>query len=130
MEHALKLEVIVGEFSVAKLSANSAIPSWAVASPIFSITRSTDELSIICGSSLVPMEIEAEHGWACIKVVGPLDFALTGVLAALAGPLARAKISIFALSTFDTDFILVKRGALDAARSVLRAAGHSFLDES
>ena len=128
-DKVLKLEIIAGEFSVARLAATAAIPEWATSAELFSISRTPNELSIVCASDRIPSENKAEHGWSCMRVVGPLDFALTGVLAALAGPLADSEISIFAFSTFDTDYLLVKQRTLEAAKSALRHAGHSFLGE-
>jgi hypothetical protein len=89
-----------------------------------SITRTREELSIVCESSQVPAEIPAERGWRCMQVGGPLDFSLVGVLASLAEPLARAGIPIFAISTFDTDYILVRSTQIEAAIAALELAGH------
>jgi hypothetical protein len=135
----MRLEVLRGEFAIVRLGANAALPPWLEAaggihrpeeSPaeFLSITRTREEVSIVCESSRVPadlpMEIPAERGWRCLKVEGPLDFSLTGVLASLAEPLARAEIPIFAISTFDTDYLLVKAGNLEAAIAALEAVGH------
>ena len=92
---------------------------------LFAITRTPDELSIVCSQANVPPNTFSEPDWRALKVSGPLDFSLTGILASLASPLAQAGISIFALSTFDTDYLLVKSGALDRAVEVLRRAGHA-----
>lgn len=122
------MELVELEFNlgVARLNAQSEIPSWAVAGDFFSVTRTADELSLVCEEKLIPSSIKYEKGWAALKVLGPLDFSLTGVLASLANPLAESKISIFTISTFDTDYILVKRKSLEAAMKVLQKEGHSF----
>jgi uncharacterized protein len=89
-----------------------------------SITRTADELSVVCAEDAVPADIRAERGFLCLAVTGPLDFAATGILASLAAPLAEAGISIFVLSTFDTDLLLIRQALLPQAVAVLRAAGH------
>ena len=90
------------------------------------MTRTASELSIVCRDASVPASVTANRGWRAIAVDGTLDFALTGVLAALAAPLAAAGVSIFAMSTYDTDYVLVKQDTLDDAVAALRAAGHRF----
>jgi uncharacterized protein len=90
----------------------------------FCAIRTDDELSLVTDDALVPEGVACERGWRALKVEGPLDFALTGVLAALAVPLADAQIPIFALSTFDTDYVLVKSDRLDDAIIALEQAGH------
>jgi hypothetical protein len=85
--------------------------------------RTTEELSVVCEQKHVPPAAICDKGWRCLKVEGPLDLALTGVLAALTVPLAHAGIAVFALSTYDTDYVLVKAGDLDRAIRVLRDAG-------
>jgi hypothetical protein len=123
----MRLDVLSGEFAIARLDASVNFPAWAQSeSPtaFLSITRTRDELSIVCESSQVPAEVAAERGWRCLKVAGPLDFSLVGVLASLAGPLARAGIPIFAISTFDTDYLLVNAAKLELAIGVLESADH------
>jgi hypothetical protein len=91
------------------------------------IIRSPGEVTLICTASAAPAEAVIESGWRALMVRGPLPFSMTGVLAALAVPLSQAEISIFAVSTFDTDYILVKESALGAAAAALRNAGHRVL---
>ena len=110
--------------AVCRLPAAAPLPSWALTSPFFSLTRTAAELSIVCLQASVPAAVTAERDWQAIEVLGPLDFSLTGILAQLATPLAAAKISIFALSTYDTDYLLVKSETLTAACAALQAAGH------
>jgi len=119
----MKLIVLPEEFAVARLGPSDAIPAWA-AQAIFSATRTPDELSIVCAASHVPPQVRAERGWRCLRVAGTIDFAVTGVLASIAGPLAKAAVSIFAISTYDTDYVLVREHALPAAIAALTAAGH------
>jgi uncharacterized protein len=118
------LETTPNILAVCRLESDSTIPEWALRSPFFSITKTKDELSIVCSQSDVPVDVKAERDWRRLKVQGPLDFGLTGVLASLANPLAQARISIFAVSTFDTDYLLVKQCDFDHAIRVLSMAGH------
>jgi len=92
-----------------------------------SITRTSDELSIVCGTNHVPENAKCESPWTCFKLEGPFPFNLTGVLASFLDPLAAARIPIFAVSTFDTDYVLVKEESGPAALKALRDAGHEFL---
>jgi hypothetical protein len=120
-----RLRVFPGRYAVYRLAPDAPPPAWA-RGPVLSITRTPAELSIVCEEQPIPpVGARVEPGWRVLQVAGPLDFSLTGVLAALAAPLAAAGIPIFALSTFDTDYLLVKQDRLEAALDVLRAAGHS-----
>ncbi|MGE3975417.1 MAG: ACT domain-containing protein [Bdellovibrionales bacterium] len=123
----MKLEVSPYVLAVCQLPPHSEIPTWATKSDFYSISKTTDELSIVCEQSFVPAHIKSEKDWRLLKVVGPLDFGLTGILAFLLHPLAEAKISIFALSTFDTDYLLVKQNDFDSALNSLTEAGHTVL---
>jgi len=118
----LALEWIPGRFAVCRLDPGAAIPAWAVeGGPLVSITRTEDELSIVAPEEAVPSEVQAERGWDAIRVVGKLDFSMVGVLAGLTGALAEAGVSVFAVSTFDTDILLVREGDSEAAVVALGA---------
>lgn len=106
------------------------IPPWASQGNFYCITKTEDELSIVCEQLYVPAEVTSERDWKAIGVVGTLDFSLTGILASLATPLAVAKISIFAISTFDTDYLLVKEAHLKSATTVLINAGFKFANQA
>jgi hypothetical protein len=121
---ALKLIVLDGSYTVHRLAPGASIPKPVFAAPFFSITRSDDELSIVVPAEVDVKSDKSEPGWACLRVAGTLDFALVGVLAEISATLAKAGLSIFAISTFDTDYILVKNENLKAARDALTAAGH------
>jgi len=123
----MRLLVLPGELAVARLNPIDEIPGWATPAPISSITRTRDELSIVCGAASVPADVRAERGWRSLRVAGSLDFSLTGVLASIAGPLAEAGISIFAISSYDTDYVLVREQNLSAAIDCLAAAGHEVV---
>lgn len=129
MEHSLNLEIQRGCYAVCRLEKSASIPEWAMGNFI-SITRTEDELSIVCKEQSIPKGIKCEKGWRCVKVMGPLDFALTGILASLANPLAQAGISIFAISTFDTDYLLIKEEAVEEAKRVLSFQGHTVLERN
>jgi len=119
-EFDITLEWLTGRFAVCRLDAAAAIPGWAMGGSNFlSITRTEAELSIVAAETLVPAEVTAERGWAAMRVVGKLDFAIVGVLAKLTGALAEAEISCFAISTYDTDYILVKEVDADDAAQAL-----------
>ena len=119
-----EMKVLPYELAVCRLGAGDDVPDWAMRAGFFSLTRTSDELSIVCPQDQVTPEVEQEGGWRCLMVSGPLDFNQVGVLAALAQPLAEAGISIFAMSTYRTDYILVREKDLGLAISALRKAGH------
>ena len=114
-----------GEYAACRLLPSEPVPAWATAGGFCSITRTADELSIICAAAFVPANIHAERGWSLFKFQGPFAFTATGILSAVLAPLAAAKISILGLSTFDTDYLLVKTSQLDATVCALEAAGHT-----
>lgn len=120
----LTLSVLPDELAVVRLQPSQTIPDWASSGPFYSISKTGDELSVVCKEILVPENSQCERGWCTLKVHGPLDFGLTGVLASLTKPLAEAEVSVFAISTFDTDYILVNRKNLEKAISALEAHGH------
>lgn len=124
----LNFGIVEGSFSIHQLSPDSEIPDDVSQSSFYSISRTEEELSIVCPSSIPIISENSDAGWSCLKVIGPLDFSLTGILADIAVVLAKAGISIFAISTFNTDFILVKTGSLENAIKVLRMAEHTFID--
>ncbi len=120
-----------GSVGIAKLAPEAAIPDWASddRSPVRSVTRTADELSIVAAWDAIPESIPREGPFVALAVEGPLDFGLTGVLASLAAPLATAEIPIFVLSTFDTDWLLVREERFGEAVRALRGAGHTVLAE-
>jgi putative acetyltransferase len=122
---ALNLLLVPGTLAVCRLDGGALVPSWAAGSDFCSITRTADELSIVCRQDRVPQSILCERGWRCLRVAGTVPFSTVGVLASLTGPLARAGISVFALSTFDTDYLLVREKDLEAVVDVLRGQGHT-----
>jgi hypothetical protein len=115
----LSLAVMPERLAVCSLGKDEMVPSWAIRSTFFSITRSDDELSVVCPECNVPEDVRSEKSWRALKVVGSLDFALTGIMSSMTKPLADANISIFAISTFNTDYILVKDENLEKALQIL-----------
>ncbi len=105
-----------------RLPPDAAIPSWlsSPAEPLVSVTRTAYELSIICPAGEVPAALRCEPGWRVFTVVGKLEFSAVGILSAILNPLAEAGISILSVSTFDTDYVLVRVAMLEAARAALR----------
>lgn len=120
----LKLEILKDALMVCRLEAAVPIPPWATGNELVSITRTADELSIVCREGIVPQGVRCERGWRGLKVFGPLDFSLVGILAALVKPLAEHGISVFTISTYDTDYLLVRAKDLERAVEVFRTQGH------
>jgi len=120
----LKLSILDGLFSIHRLKPGADIPKEVTSGPFYSISGSEDELSILAPDSVKIDSDKSEPGWACLKVTTPLEFSDTGILAGISSTLAKAGISIFAVSTFNTDYILVKKTKLEYAREALIAAGH------
>lgn len=121
---SLPLTLLPDRLAVCRLAPDAALPAWIAGPGFVSITRTDEELSIVVATDRVPANLTAVRDWRALKVGGPLDFALTGIMAALAGPLAEAEISLFGIATYDTDYLLVKADTLDAAVTALTAAGH------
>ncbi|HEV8433407.1 MAG TPA: ACT domain-containing protein [Thermoanaerobaculia bacterium] len=119
---SLTLSFLPGRFAVCRLGAHDAVPDWA-GGAFVSITRTEDELSIVCDESSVPDDVQAERGWTCLKVLGPLPFEMVGVAAALTAALAAASVSVIVVGTFDTDYLLVKEALRAKAIAALEGAG-------
>ncbi len=120
--------ILPHSFAIARLEPGAELPNEVLASPGFlSITRTEDELSIVCAEGVAAGLPRVDSGWRAIKVQGPFAFDQTGILASFLDPLAVAGIGIFAVSTFDTDYILVKSMNLEKAVQVLKDAGHRLL---
>jgi hypothetical protein len=122
----LELSLLPARFAITRLAADSPIPSWATEGPFFSVTRTGDELSIVTELSRVPADVPSQPAWRVLKVHGPFVLSEIGVLAALTTPLAEARISLFAVSTFDTDYLLVASESMSAAVAALERAGHTI----
>jgi len=116
-----------GRYAIAKFPCDSAIPAWATGSPFFSVTRTLEELSVVTAEASLPPELNVSRGWRMLRVHGPFAFDETGVVAALANPLARVGVGIFVISTFDTDYLLVQQEEIPVTVETLEHAGHKIL---
>jgi hypothetical protein len=120
------LVVLNDRLAICRLDSGQPLPPWAQAGKgeFFSATRTPEELSVIVAGSRAPPDAKCERDWRLLKVRGPLDFNLVGIIAGLSGTLADAGVSIFALSTYDTDYLMVKEADFDRAVAALRQAGY------
>jgi uncharacterized protein len=123
----MQLAFLPDAFAIVRLAADDPTPAWGTQGALSSVTRTPEELSIVCAADALPAGVQAERPFRCLRIVGRLDLSLTGVLASITVPLAAAKVSIFAISTYDTDYVLVREDSLDAAIACLRTAGHEVL---
>ena|ERR1051325_10275642 len=119
----MTLTLLTDPLMICRLPPDSAVPVW-VSGRLTSITRTPQELSIVCAEAAIPDDVRCERHWCAFRIEGPLDFGLVGILASVAAPLAAARIPVFAVSTFDTDYVLVKEEHTDSAEAALEAAGH------
>lgn len=119
------LTCLPGEYAICQLPPDAPAAPVAGGSSFLSVTRTADELSVVCRAADAPPGSRVEAGWRCLKLAGPFAFDETGVLASVAAPLAAAGVGIFAISTYNTDYVLVKDAQLAAALDALRAAGHT-----
>jgi uncharacterized protein len=118
--------VLAGQYAICKLAPGSPLPQWTPQKKdqFCSVTRTSEELSIVCLEGCVPPEVNASRGWVGIRLIGPFAFSEIGVLSSFLDPLAEQGIGIFAISTFDTDYVLIEARFREKACEVLRAAGH------
>ncbi|MDE3046329.1 MAG: ACT domain-containing protein [Verrucomicrobiota bacterium] len=121
----MKLRLLPKKFAICRLVSTASLPAWAIAGEHFSIVRTPEEFSIVCEEKFAPEEIQKEVGWQAFQVLESLDFSEVGLLASLSKTLADAKICLFAFSTYDTDYILVKVKSVSAATKALQKAGHT-----
>ena len=113
-------------YAVCKLSPEARTPAWADGDGFLSISRTPDELSIVCRADRVPPDVEAVKHWRCFQLVGPFAFDETGIAASVIAPLSDAKIGIFLVATFDTDYLLIQKKDFEAGKRALLAAGHTL----
>lgn len=125
-QHMLKFRRLAGPYAIVRLTPESPVPAWAAEGEFTSITRTPEELSIVCPAGNVPAEIESKHHWMCLKLEGPFPFSLTGVLLSFIEPLSSKDIPIFAVSTYDTDYVLTQEEWAGAALNALKHAGHEL----
>jgi len=124
----LNLILLKDRLAICRLMAGETVPEWAsTGGGFYSVTRTADELSIVCDENAVPPGVKCERAWRIFKIEGPFDFAATGILVSAAAPLAEAGVPIFAISTFDTDYVLVKQEHAGNAVRALESAGHRVM---
>jgi len=122
------MKLLKDEYGVARLDVLDEVPKWVVKGEFYSITKTEDELSILCSEIDIPSDVKCERNWRILKVEGPLDFSLVGILSSISAVLAKVKISIFVISTFDTDYILVKDKDLAKSIESLRNGGYNIIE--
>ncbi|WP_337268653.1 ACT domain-containing protein [Oryzifoliimicrobium ureilyticus] len=127
MAARVRLRILEGSYAVARLQPSEAIPAWADGSGFVSISRTDEELSIVCLQDRIAPAVKADCDWSCIKLQGPFAFDETGIVLSVIEPLSTKGIGIFVVSTFDGDHMLVKESDLEKARDLLVQAGHSFI---
>jgi hypothetical protein len=124
--HQLKFRQLPGLYAIVRLAPDAPVPDWALKGELISITRSADELSIVCPAENVPLGVDSPHRWICLKLEGPFPFSQTGVLLSFIEPLSDDGVPIFAISTYDTDYVLIQEEWAGAALNALQQAGHEL----
>jgi hypothetical protein len=134
MYHQLKFRQLSGSYAIVRLASGAPVPEWASLSnsttgEFTSITRTADELSVVCPTENLPRDVQSSHRWICLKLEGPFPFSLTGVLLSFIQPLSDNGIPIFAISTYDTDYVLLQEPDSNRALDALVRAGHTLGDD-
>jgi len=122
----MQLRVLPDHYAIVRLDPGSELPDWVDKGPFRSVTRTEHEVSVVCRDHDVPTGESAERGWRVLEVIGPLDFSLVGIVAALVVPLSEVEIPVFVVSTFETDYLLVREADVEAACEALEDAGHAI----
>jgi len=125
MAQRLSLTLLPDSIAICRLEADAQLPQWAMSAPWWSMTRTADEFSVVCAERCVPEGVVASRGWRALRFAGPVPLDQTGILASVTTPLAAARISVFALATYDTDYVLVPAAQRADAIEALERAGHS-----
>ena len=123
----MQLRTLPDSYAVVRLEPGAVLPDWVDAGPFRSVTRTEHEVSVVCRDPDVPEGESVDRGWTVLEMIGPLDFTLTGVISSLVEPLAAIEIPIFVISTFETDYVLVRSSELARAADALESAGHEFV---
>jgi hypothetical protein len=123
--HQLKFRLLPGPYAIVRLAPDALVPAWATKGDFSSITRNADELSIVCPAANLPPDVHSAQRWICLKLEGPFPFSQTGVLLSFIEPLSTNDVPIFAISTHDTDYVLIQE-EFAWAIDVLREAGHEL----
>jgi len=125
--HQLKFRWLPGPYAIVRLAPDAPVPAWATRGDFTSITRTADELSIVCPTENLPPEVHSPHRWICLKLEGPFPFSQTGVLLSFIEPLSKNDIPIIAISTYDTDYVLLEEESSATAIELLKRAGHRMI---
>jgi hypothetical protein len=126
-KHPLRFTLLPEHFVICRLDPTTVPPDWALRpATLTSITRTAEELSIVCPDANVPPGVKSDAGWICLKLEGPFPFSMTGVLTSFISPLSSNQVPIFALATFDTDYVLIKQEFWEVASAALASAGHKI----
>ena len=126
-QHKLGFRQLKGDYAIVRLAADAAVPEWATKGEFTSITRTADELSVVCLAENLPADVHSSHRWICFKLEGPFPFSMTGVLLSFIEPLSANGVPIFAISTFDTDYVLIQEEFAGRARELLLQVGHDLV---
>ncbi|MEJ2629734.1 MAG: ACT domain-containing protein [Acidihalobacter sp.] len=124
---SISIESLDGDYAIAQLAADAAIPSWCDGDGFVSINRTDDELSVVCLQRRIPSDVKTDRDWRCFRFVGPFAFDETGIALSVIQPLSENGIGIFLVSTFNTDYLLIKSSDIQKAERYLRLAGHRLL---
>ena len=124
----MKIQINRDDYAICRLDSNQDIPSWFKLDNFSTVTKTDEELSITCKSEIVPDGINCEKGWNVLKILGLLDFSLIGILSKISTILANNDIGIFVISTFDTDYILIKEENTDKAKQVLNEESYEIIE--
>jgi hypothetical protein len=123
----LKFRQLPGPYAIVRMAPDAPVPDWATNADFTSITRTADELSIVCPLANLPSNVHSQLRWICLKLEGPFPFSQTGILLSFIEPLSNNGVPVFAISTFDTDYVLVPANSIGNVLDLLRAAGHELV---
>jgi len=126
VRHQLKFRLLPGPYAIVRLASKAPLPNWARKGDFTSVTRTLDELSIVCATENLPADVQSPHRWICLKLEGPFPFSQTGVLLSFIEPLSTKGIPIFAISTYDTDYVLIQEEFAGASLNALQEAGYEL----
>ena len=125
----LKFRWLAGAYAIVRMDARAAVPDWATQGVFSSVTRTADELSIVCPADNLPAHLSSESHWICFKLEGPFPFSQIGVLLCFIEPLSHSGVPIFSISTYNTDYVLVQEEFMSVARQALATAGHALISD-
>lgn len=125
--HQLKFRQLAGAYAIVRLASDAPVPAWATKGEFSSVTRTSDELSIVCPAENLPADVPSPHRWICLKLEGPFPFSQTGILLSFIEPLSDNGLPIFAVATYDTDYVLIQEESAGAAIAILKQAGHELI---